>query len=910
MKDYSNVIYDEAKKQIKTFRSKGSSYAEIKDLSCFVAGGDVDVAFGILKKFLSSYPEDFSLEDWVNIVDLIEKGPAKPAGLFEGATNGFEIPTDPASQWMQYKNHLKDKGFTEDSIEELELSSKLVVERLSENTMGKETIKGLVVGNVQSGKTANMVGVMSMAADFGFNFFIVFSGMIDSLREQTQERMYEDLNRNGRFDWKNLINPSLTNSDPGLDWGRINLDSKYKYFTVGIKNKNRMESLVKWLYSDQNKLKNLKVLVIDDEADQASINTKDINKDVRTTINRLLLDLADSEDSKKLLAINYISYTATPFANVLNETRGLFPKDFIFALKPASDYIGPKQMFGLQDPESTAKIPIIQSFSSNEIDQVEAIHSGETRDLPLKFKESIIWFILAATMYRLFGIKDPVSMLIHTSFKVDFHNAIYQAVNEYLLFIKNHREDFFEVAEAVYDKITTQFTLQDFLAGMPNYSRKDKIPDYPDFKVIKRQLNLLFNSSGNEYLTNIPIDEDGQAKYHEGFHLVVDNSKSNSEDPDQKMGLIYPKKKETNLAPMFIVIGGNTLSRGLTLKGLVSSYFVRNTKQADTLLQMGRWFGFRKGYELLPRVWMDGTTRERFQYISQINEELIEEIETMSSLGQKPGELGVRVKNSPDNVLLRLTSPNKLQSAEGVSLDFSGINKQTTILQDNPNILNENLELTQEFLNKLGRPQLFKNKFIWKNVESSFIEDYLLNMQFPSVATFFNNMPLLVEWLRKIKDDDKIRLANFNVALVSKSDTQNNEAVFYLDDHPVFPITRSKKFDVNSKDKIISIGALSSGADYLADIPKHISVKNIKEEILKERAKYGFATVPLLNIYIIDKDSKAQVGNPDREDLNFSQNIVGLRIFIPGNSKNRNMEKYLSAKPNYESHEEYENYND
>ncbi|MCR8968460.1 Z1 domain-containing protein [Facklamia sp. 7083-14-GEN3] len=899
MNNYNDVKYNKVKRLIEDLIDNGNSIEKIRSFTIF-SDDNPEESFEKLGSVLFGLDiNSFALDNWKELVDFMTKEPEKPKGLFNGAINDFEVSHIESSQWKQYKNLLINKNFTTDAINEIECSCKTIVQQLSKNTLETEATKGLVVGNVQSGKTANMVGVISMAADYGFNFFIIFTGIIDSLRRQTQSRIFKDLNLDSKHSWVSLNNPSLRSDDDELNWEniKVGLGSNKKYFTVGLKNKKRMEDLLKWLYSDENKTKQLKVLVIDDEADQASINTKDINQNERTTINNLLLKIVNGYNDNKISAMNYISYTATPFANVLNETEGLFPKDFIISLKAASDYIGPREIFGLQEPESTPRIPIIYSFSDNENIMIDSIHNFKSQRIPNKLKEALTWYIIAASIYRLYGIRKPVSMLIHTSYKIDHHEAIYNVVKSFLFDIKNNQQVFLDYAEGVYDRITLDFTIDDFKLGMEKYSSKDKIKDYPEFKKIKRQIINILDESGNEYLSNIPLDEDGVPKYHNGFHLVMDNSKSESIESDQEIRLIYPSKISNNRAPMFIVIGGNTLSRGLTLEGLVSTYFLRNTKQADTLLQMGRWFGYRKGYELLPRVWMDGLTRDRFQYIAQINEELSEEIEMMNMRGESPKDFGVRVRNSPDNAFLQLTAANKRQSASGIELDFSGIDKQTTIFKDDYEELTHNLNLTIQFIKSLHTPResvYGENNLVWEGISFNKIKNYLKNFKFSNRAIFFNNIELMIEWFEKNQEQSKNNFPDFNVVLVSKGSSDSNY-LFEVNGTQIYPVTRSKKYDVDQTLKVVSIGNLTLSDNILLDIEnKVINKTSKKSELLKIRRQSNLGNVPQLAIYIIDKDSKPQKSNKDRRDLEFSQHIVGINIFIPGvTNKRKNLAQYL-----------------
>ncbi|MFP3470703.1 Z1 domain-containing protein, partial [Micrococcus sp. SIMBA_144] len=169
-------------------------------------------------------------------------------------------------------------------------------------------------------------------------------------------------------------------------------------------------------------------------------------------------------------------------------------------------------------------------------------------------------------------------------------------------------------------------------------------------------------------------------------------------------------------ATLFIVIGGNTLSRGLTLEGLTTSYFMRNTITSDTLMQMGRWFGYRFGYELFPRIWLNSLVRDRFGWVTQIDEELREEIKEFNRIGLLPKDVGIKVTNSPNNALLKLTSNNKMQNSLETDLNFEGVQKQTIVFEDDSEVLQSNIRIADEFLNGLDQPIPNGNRLVWHKV--------------------------------------------------------------------------------------------------------------------------------------------------------------------------------------------------
>ena len=227
--NYNNHKYDPVKDQIDQLILSGHDKERIKYLTV-QDGISPEQLLGFFK-LDATFPQDLTQIQWQEIFNFQERKNKKIVGLIKGAVNDAEINHDPGSQWGQYKKALRHKKFSTQSIQNLEQSSIQILRQLSKNTKGEEAVKGLVVGSVQSGKTANMIGLMSMAADYGFNFFIVFSGVIDNLRIQTENRMFKDLNLNGALKWNKLSNPSLKSLNPELKWQNIHLNPESIFFS-------------------------------------------------------------------------------------------------------------------------------------------------------------------------------------------------------------------------------------------------------------------------------------------------------------------------------------------------------------------------------------------------------------------------------------------------------------------------------------------------------------------------------------------------------------------------------------------------------------------------------------------------------------------------------------------------------
>lgn len=225
------------------------------------------------------------------------------------------------------------------------------------------------------------------------------------------------------------------------------------------------------------------------------------------------------------------------------------------------------------------------------------------------------------------------------------------------------------LCESVYSDEVQQFTFDDLKSGYPDYGNINKVDaDMPAFTEIKDEIASILSG-----IENIMMGEDKELTYHENaVHLCVDNCKANKYAEDGTyLRVVYPTSEQLNnmaKAPVFIVMGGNTLSRGLTIEGLVCTYFARNSNLADTLMQMARWFGYRAGYELLQRIWMPQAVEQKYQLLEKIDEKLKVEFEDFMERGISPSKYGPKILNSALISKFMLTSKNKAQEVSSVIL--------------------------------------------------------------------------------------------------------------------------------------------------------------------------------------------------------------------------------------------------
>lgn len=913
MKNYTLPIYQQYRTNINTLRNnKKMSWEEIE-----FAGKGNDEA---LQLYLDGVAEfcscnEIDVDDWKALVEIAKKIEEsaldvdyKEKGSMivgEGQDNDVYVPSSSDSCWQVYKNHLLKQGFKEKTVDEMEKSTLRTLRRLSTNKANEESVKGLVVGNVQSGKTANMAALMSMAADWGWNMFIVLSGTIENLRNQTQTRLLNDLNQDGMaLSWHGL--PKLSKDcDKAYQAQYLSFQegSHDRYFTVCLKNSTRLSNLIQWLTADKNKQQQMKILVIDDEADQAGINTKKIvsasEEQERNRINSLIVNLVggcDPNGNKTAVsyqAMNYIGYTATPYANILNESgrESLYPRNFISTLAVSKEYFGPQQIFGVDGMDYDG-MDIVRTITTEELDIIKDIHEGDTTVMPDALKNAICWFLCGSAAMRIWGHNKPVSMLVHTSQKQAHHKFVADIIQDWLRITDNKK--IIADCKDLWTEETSRFTFKNFRAQYPDYDREDsEINQYPSFGEIEPIIEVLLKK-----ITNIKLGDEGDFEYHDGVHICIDNCSNNGISEDgMYMRLAYPEKSQMpDVAPAFIVVGGATLSRGLTIEGLISTVFLRSVGQADTLMQMGRWFGYRKGYELLPRIWMTSKTYDQFRFLSSLDQELRDEIYYMDRAGISPSDYGPKVKNTPMYKFIRITAANRMQGAQVTDMDYSGIKNQTILFEEDKDILLQNIEQTDMFIKDLGMPievtklnDKAKNCFVWKDVMFDRIKTYLQSFHFSNRMRVFNDIDSVVEWIEKMTKDGIIE--NWNI-IVAGTSTGEEWVTPYGTIHKVSR-TRRKS---NSEIDIIDIGVLRGPSDLIADVDQSALDDETKNKLKKYkvseadyiREKAGLQNVPQLIIYRIDKDSKVKDESENREDLNAPEDIIGICMNIPGVKKGQN----------------------
>ncbi|UZJ44239.1 endonuclease [Marinimicrobium sp. C6131] len=582
-----------------------------------------------------------------------------------------------------YEGYLKNEKWQPSLVQRLsDVGSKILGQLQDPTCEGSWNRRGLVIGHVQSGKTANYMGVIAKAADAGYKFIIVIAGIHNNLRKQTQERIDEGfigrssdpenrvtigVGRERDYPYPATltnINEDFSKNTAAKSGWKIN-DFGKPIILVIKKNVRTLEALHKWLKElnaqGDGRISDVPMLLIDDEADNASINTnkEDISPTRTNAMIRRILGLFAKSC--------YVGYTATPFANIFinpdayddDVREELFPRDFIYSLDAPNTYFGPEKVF-LDEESSSA---VLQAITDCE-DYLPFSHKKDDAvvDLPSSLYRAMDQFIVARAIRNLRGHSEKhCSMMINISRFV----SIQQEVRNFI----SIREK--KIREAV----------------KANYMMPEEVSSRNHYMISLREV---FES---EYSTcGFEWDEvkTSLMGVFESLRVFVVNSKSDEV-------LDFKKYERDGVGLTAIAIGGLSLSRGLTIEGLTISYMYRNTRMYDTLMQMGRWFGYRPGFEDLCRVYLSEDSINWYSHIAEASEELREQIKRMRRDGMSPRQFGLYVQSHPDRLLI--TAANKMRTGEEVvfNQNLTGSIKESTRLPVDSKVNAHNEALIQEF---------------------------------------------------------------------------------------------------------------------------------------------------------------------------------------------------------------------
>ena len=665
------------------------------------------------------------------------------------------------------------------------------------------------------------------------------SGIHNNLRKQTQVRLDNDLSIPGLWD-------PLTDAD--ADFGQVHngtarVASKLKMLAVVKKNSSRLQYLRDWLHNIPIEArKACPIVLIDDEADQGTPNTK-AAQDELSRINELIREVWS-----EIPTGTYVGYTATPFANVFmdpNDETELYPSDFIIDLPRPEDYFGAERIFGtplqLSEDEADDGFDMARIIPDTEADSVNAPTNKLDRQtwtpaLPASLTTAVRWFLLSTAARRTRdGIPKHSSMLVHTTAFVDPHFQLK------------------ELIDALLEQLINELTYDG-----PSEFQKLWEAEYPRVSP--------FDGRSACSWDDIVLNLDDVVR---STRVVVDNSVSTDRLDYGREGPDGEEVVETVIA-----VGGSTLSRGLTLEGLVVSYFTRAARTYDTLLQMGRWFGFRPGYEELPRVWLTASILKDFRFLAQVEWEIREEMRAMEERGVSPYQYGLRVRAHPGN--LAITAKNKMHFAGAVQVSYSGQRHQTIQFEESDGeVQKDNIEAARTLLGacvEAGESDRVGNTRVFHDIAPDNILRFLSAYNFYSGGEL--DASLMTQWIRQFAEN-----CDWNVAVVSRG----KAIVGTVDMGPIGEVNGLVRAPLQEPLGYANIKGLMTKGDAVVDLgPEAVAQVNSGSTYETVRNAAGGSN-GLLVLYPISKDSYPihNAESTSRRRLESPEHLIGVGIVFP-----------------------------
>jgi hypothetical protein len=758
--------------------------------------------------------------------------------------------------WPRMERYLQDpqgKNWDRKTVESIDETSTEVLRHLDNPRETSFRTQGLVLGHVQSGKTANFAALAAKAADSGFRFIIVFSGVTTMLRTQTQERLYKDLTLDQTTDWFTVTNLQQDYAEGPIPLGTALAHANqpgHACLAVIKKHHVVLENLLTDLRVANAALTQCPVLIIDDECDQASVNPRRPG-DPPAPVNRLIRDIIAA-----IPRCSYVGYTATPHANVLIDSdpdlQDLYPSDFIIALPKPDQYFGAAELFGIEDGNRVEDgYDMIRRVEAPEVPLL--VPSGRGDHITFQpqvvptLRNAIRYFI-CATACRVKRGQDHrhSSMLVHSDLHTLPHDRMRDRIEEFVDEVKD-RWSKGDPAERM-----------DFRKAWENEDR----------------LNLPV-PSGNPAPSREPWSdlEPLIQQVLDSIKFVVENSRAQPEDRIQ-----FPDEIQGTTGKKSIIVGGNTLARGLTIEGLVVSHFVRRSNLDDNLMQMGRWFGYRIGYEDLPRIWMPDNVRNIFMGLALQEEETRVFIERFAARGLNPVDLKVPMMSLGGG-----RRPTSRIGAGTHGRNLSDRTRQSThFLAQDAGWLKKNWEAGSTLLDDCGvsaRQVGEHHAFDSVNVEyiKTFLEEYSIH----EAHDGFGNQLLLayidsqIEYAKQANEPQY--MDRWNVVVVGKQNgNSSSEKLGPIQDVKTIDRTR-----LTRDGDVTDIGVLLDRAHLVVDIRSPGSHTNGPTSWPAARAeRQAIPAPPLLLLYPIDKDS-APRGSGRRRPLEAERDVLAVGFHFP-----------------------------
>ncbi|MGW5364479.1 Z1 domain-containing protein [Actinopolymorpha pittospori] len=732
--------------------------------------------------------------------------------------------------WERYRRYLEDvTNMPPLVVRRLDQSTDEVLSQLEDpHRHGPWRRTGLVLGQVQSGKTGQYIGLASKAVDAGYRLVVILAGIHNDLRSQTQLRIDEGLlgfdtqfqTRSDEGGKSRLMGAgrmplaqrldiaSPTNSSEKGDFGRqaartINFPlGRFPVVLVVKKHWKILEYLRTWVTemngtedeTGRKIVRDVPLLVIDDEADNASINTVRDPEADPTKTNKAIRELINSFDKAA-----YVGYTATPFANIyidpdvnhIDLGADLFPESFIRSLPSPSNYLGPERVFGLQsdndEDEDVLPLPLVRHVEDADAWLPATHKSGDSPsgDLPRSLREAVASFVLACAARRARGqAKNHNSMLVHVTRFTTVQSLVRDQVDDHLRLLVDTLRDRYGDGP-------------NLLAELRALWERDFVPTTEHFTADEAE----------------PLTWDQVSKQLAPAVRKIQVKTVNGTSRD---ALDYYEHRKSGLS--VIAIGGQKLSRGLTLEGLTVSYYLRASRTYDTLLQMGRWFGYRPGYEDVCRLYTTPALEAAYVEVTSATDELRREVEEMATLDLTPREFGLKVRSS--SLGLAITAANKMRQGTKVRLSYSGEGPETVIFSLSPRVVTHNFKTLQEFVRELDeraqtKPTGPSSRVQWRGVPPEMVSSFLSRYETDPMATRVRPrfIAKYIEQCTRVGE-----LGNWTVCLVGRADSKYQQEIA---GHTVGFITRRPlKEDVFKTEQRYTIRRVLSPPDEALDMDK------------------------------------------------------------------------------------------
>ncbi len=877
----------------------------------------------------------------------------------------------------RYLEYLRRIGRSESIINETKNSSLQIIKKIGDpQNPEKYFVKGLVVGSVQSGKTSNFNAVVNSAIDIGYRLIIVLSGVMEDLRRQTQIRTEKEVEGKFISQGKFLgvgeiesfgiqgslpkVNQIIIPTSREKDFNLNMLESDFSLNQVNIlickKNTSVLQNLLLWLkkyLSENNDKHDIPFLIIDDEADNASINNighkgAEFSNKINGHI-RALLALFNRK--------TYIGYTATPFANILQdwnrepETKwkvkdsrsglelefdqvgNLFPDDFIELLSPPSNYIGPKHFF-LTKNEEVRKIDLLLAKPITDHIEFFPERIEKSSYSGVKKYNSQTEFEVDLEALERFGTYQDYKELTRATTKDDpfpfsIPKSLDEAIKCFIISIAirlsrrpelvqskhfhPHNTMLVHISRFSVWQCTTKKLIVELIEQVRYKLNNDSLSsDQSIFKEFERIWTKYFGETINNIREYLPENYEDDYLVKKSFLDVRDFLVSAIDGIEVKA--VNTVEKDTldyeNGEKKYIVIGGNKLSRGFTLEGLTINYFVRNTNFADTLLQMGRWFGYRPGYIDCCKLFTTQDTFDKFDQCTETIEELEEEFRTLSKNKKKPIDYATKVLIHPGT--LKITRPSILKNAVVEKWSYENCLEQSTEFHLTKEKIETSWSNFKTFYKNYSEEFKYDpiNKFlILKSNVGTLTE--VLNSQLTYTEKFDKNS--IIRFIKLCNDFNKLK--NWTIAIKTTGSLgilSKEETGFEVDirlKKLSTPQNPNSRFYTKLKDDSIfrasgnSSNIVTSGKDFSLLLTED-EIKKANENFLNDnKGKKDLGAPPekyyrqlyrdtegLLVVYIIDLkevyNSPELIEKSKKEQINLDIPIIGFALGIPPLSTN------------------------